>query len=62
MAEFCPVHVLHSPVLAVLLHGTPTAGSAKLCGVVQGMELRNFAEGATYVRLGGHHVGHRPTF
>jgi len=21
-----------------------------------------FAEGATYVRLGGHHVGHRPTF
>jgi len=21
-----------------------------------------FAEGATYIRLGGHHVGHRPTF
>jgi len=21
-----------------------------------------FADGATYVRLGGHHVGHRPTF
>jgi len=30
--------------------------SAKFCGVVQGMELRN------YIRLGGHHVGHRPTF
>jgi len=21
-----------------------------------------FAEGATYIRLGGHHIGHRPTF
>jgi len=21
-----------------------------------------FTEGATYIRLGGHHVGHRPTF
>ena len=36
--------------------------SAKLCGVVQGMELRNFHRGATYIRQGGHHVGHRPTF
>ena len=35
--------------------------SAKLCGVVQGMELRNFRKGATYILLGGHHVGHRPT-
>ena len=23
---------------------------------------RTFVEGATYIRLGGHHVGHRPTF
>jgi len=23
---------------------------------------RTFAEGATYIRLGGHHVGHWPTF
>ena len=23
---------------------------------------RTFAEGATYIRLGGHHIGHRPTF
>jgi len=22
----------------------------------------SFAEGATYIRLGGHHVGHLPTF
>jgi len=21
-----------------------------------------FAEGAIYIRLGGHHIGHRPTF
>jgi len=30
--------------------------------MAQGIELRNFADGATYVRLGGHHVGHQPTF
>ena len=35
--------------------------SAKLCGVVQGIELRNF-RCTTYIWLGGHHVGHRPTF
>jgi len=34
--------------------------SAKLCGIVQGMELRNFP--ITYIRQGGHNVGHRPTF
>jgi len=39
------VQVLHSPILAALLHGTPAAGSAKLCGVVQGTELRNFCRG-----------------
>ena len=33
------VQVLHSPILAALLHGTPASGSVKLCGVVQGMEL-----------------------
>jgi len=32
--------------------------SAILCSVVQG----TFAQGATYIRLGGHYVGHRPTF
>jgi len=36
------IQVLLSPVLAALLQGTPAAGSAKLCGMVQGMELRNF--------------------
>jgi len=33
--------------------------SAKLCTVVQGMELQNFCRGC---HLGGHHVGHQPTF
>jgi len=48
LIKFCPVQnslyvqVLHSPILAALLHGTPAAGAAKLCGVVQGMELPNF--------------------
>ena len=39
------VQALRSPTLAALLHGTPAAGSVKLCGVVQGMELRNFRKG-----------------
>jgi len=55
------VQVLSSPILAALRHGTPAAGSAKVCGVVQGMELRNFRRGRHLYSLGGHHVGHRPT-
>jgi len=35
-------------VLAALLHGTQT--------------VRRCTEGATYIRQGGHHVGHWPTF
>ena len=61
LTEFCQVQnslyiqVLHSPILAALLQ----RASAKLCGVVHGMELRGtFAEGATYIRLGGHHIGY----
>jgi len=56
LTEFCQVQnslcgqVSRSPVLTALLHGTGT-----LCGVVQGMESRNFrsssfwTEGATYI-------------
>jgi len=43
-------------VLAALLHGTPVAG------VSVSQTLRRLIEGATYIRQGGHHVGHRPTF
>jgi len=33
-------------------------------GVVVGITqtLRRWTEGATYIRQGGHHAGHRPTF
>jgi len=42
-------------VLAALLHGT---------AVVQGVSqtLRRWSEGATYIRQGGHHVGHWSRF
>jgi len=70
LTEFCHVQnslcvqILRFPILAPLLHGTPAVGSAKVCGVVQGMKLPNCRRGAgaTYIRLGGHHVRHRPTF
>jgi len=41
-------------VLAVLLHGTLVVGASQT--------LRRWTEGATYIRQGGHHVGHWPTF
>jgi len=41
-------------ILAALLHGTPVVGVSQT--------LRHSTEGATYIRQGGHHVGHRPTF
>jgi len=41
-------------VLAALLHGTLVVGVSQT--------LRRRTEGATYIRQGGHHVGHWPTF
>jgi len=41
-------------VLAALLHGTLVLGVSQT--------LRRWREGAAYIRQGGHHVGHRPTF
>jgi len=41
-------------VLAVLLRGTLVVGVSQT--------LRHWTEGATYIRQGGHHVGHWPTF
>jgi len=43
-------------VLAALLHGT-SSGRQPNCGVEQRAPVR-----ATYIRQGGHHVGHWPTF
>ena len=59
-AEICwrvwgiPANFSRFRVLAALLHGT------LLVGVSQ--TLRHWTEGATYIRQGGHHVGHWPTF
>ena len=41
-------------VLAALLHDTLVVGVNQT--------LRRWTEGATYIRQGGHHVGHWPTF
>jgi len=41
-------------LLAALLHGTPVLGVSQT--------LRRSTEGATYIRQGGHHVGHWPIF
>jgi len=41
-------------VLAALLHGTSAVGVSQT--------LRRWTEGTTYIRQGGHHVGHWPTF
>jgi len=41
-------------VLAALLHGTLVVGVSQT--------LRRRTEDATYIRQGGHHVGHWPTF
>jgi len=41
-------------VLAALLHGTLVVGVSQT--------LRHGTEGASYIRQGGHHAGHWPTF
>jgi len=46
------VQVLCSPILAALLHGTRVVGV--------GQTLQRWAEGATYIRQGGHHVEQWP--
>jgi len=49
-----PVNFNGFRVLAALLHGTLVVGVSQT--------LRLCTEGATYIRQGGHHVGHWPTF
>jgi len=71
LTEFYPVQsslyvqVLHSLILAALLHCTPAVAVSQT--LWRGTPYKEwnygtFAEGATYIQLGGHHVGHRPTF
>ena len=60
MAEICwrvwgtPANFNGFCILAALLHGT--------LAVDVSQTLRRWTEGATYIRQGGHHVGHWPTF
>jgi len=49
-----PANVNGFHVLAALLRSTLVMGVSKT--------LRRWTEGATYIRQGGHHVGHWPTF
>jgi len=59
MAEICsevwgiPANFNGFRVLAVLLHGTLAVGVSQT--------LQRWTYGATYIRQGGHHVGHWPT-
>ena len=68
LTEFCYVQnslcvqVLRSRILTALLHGTTAVGLSKLCGVVQGMELRNFRRGRHLYLAGRSSRSHRPTF
>jgi len=52
--SLCVLQVLHSPILAALLHCTRA--------VCTSQTLRRWAHGATYIQQGDHHVGHWPTF
>jgi len=60
MAEICwrvwdtPANFNGFRVLAALLHGNLEVGVSQT--------LRRRTKGATYIRQGGHHVGHWPTF
>jgi len=67
LTEFCQLQnslcfqVLHSAILAVLLHGTRAVGvSQSLWRCTRNAELSQRRH--IYIRQGGHHVGHRPTF
>jgi len=68
LMEFCQVQyslyvqVSHSPLLAALLHSTPAAGVSQTTAWYMEWKWGTFAEGATYIRLGTHHVEHQPTF
>ena len=59
-AEICsriwgtPANFNRFRVLVALLHGTLVVRISQT--------LRRWTEGATYIRQGGHHVGHWPTF
>jgi len=64
LTEFCPVQyslyvqVLRSPVLA---RHSSSGREPNFAAWYKEWNYGTFAEGATYIRPGGHQVGHRPT-
>jgi len=56
------IQVLHSPILAALLHGNPEAGVRHFAAWYKEWNYGTFTDGASYIWLGGRHVEHRPTF
>ena len=68
LTEFYPVQnslyvqVLRSRILAPLLHALQQRGQPNFAAWYKERNYRTFAEGATYIWLGGHDVGHQPTF
>jgi len=48
--------------LAAVLNGTPAVVISQTVAWYKEWNYGTFAEAATYIRLGGHHVQHRPTF
>jgi len=54
MGNFGPLSGCGFRVLPALLHGPPVVGVSQT--------FRRWTEGATYIRQGGHHVGHWPAF
>ena len=55
--------VLRCLILTVLLHGSVTVGVKQTLRLSTRNEITELSHtGATYIRLGDHHVGHRPTF
>jgi len=68
LTEFCLVQnslyvqVIRSLILAALLHGTPAAGVSQAVAWYKEWNYGTYTEGATYIRLGGHHIGHLATF
>jgi len=57
------VQVLRSPILAASTARYSSSGrQPNFAAWYKEWNYGTFAEGATYIRQGGHHVGHRPTF
>ena len=69
VTEFCHVQnslcvqLLGSPLLAALLARHSSSGHhGKFAALYKEWNYGSFADGATCIQQGGHHVGHRPTF